>query len=223
MSLIYNLQPLAVSSDGAIATAPGGVLCMRSTSSKVLTCPQIKIANISHFNALVNDFLFQTIALCHILSQATWIKRAVSAWEMGGWMKGLAEGGYGINIARNVAIMQELQVRIHLCLDVTAEVRCSRPYPQAALELQPGSATASADERSITSPRGSIGRASNSSPIPALFSSAAGAAGEFSSDGSSRGSLAAEEGGSSAGTSSSKQQVFPLSLCWLCCVYLRLK
>jgi hypothetical protein len=115
-----------------------------------------------------NHFLLQTIP-CVILSQATWIKRAVSAWEMGGWMKGLAEGGYGINIARNVAIMQELQVSFHLCLDVTAEVRCSRPYLQAALELQPGNTSASADERSIASPRGSIGRASNSSPIPAFF------------------------------------------------------
>jgi hypothetical protein len=34
---------------------------------------------------------------------------------MGGWMRGLAEGGYGINIARNVAIMQELQVQ-GLCI-----------------------------------------------------------------------------------------------------------
>jgi WD40 repeat protein len=32
---IRPMQPLAVSSDGSIATAPGGVLCMRSTSSKV--------------------------------------------------------------------------------------------------------------------------------------------------------------------------------------------
>ena len=32
---IRPLQPLAVSSDGSIATAPGGVLCMRSASSKV--------------------------------------------------------------------------------------------------------------------------------------------------------------------------------------------
>ena len=194
---------------------------MRSTSSKVLSCAQIKIANIfSPKCPSKNHFILQTIP-CVILSQATWIKRAVSAWEMGGWMKGLAEGGYGINIARNVAIMQELQVSFHLCLDVTAEVRCSRPYLQAALELQPGNTSASADERSIASPRGSIGRASNSSPIPAFSSSAAGAAGKFSSDGSSRGRLAAEEGGSSSGTSSSKQQVCPLSLFWLCCAYLR--
>jgi hypothetical protein len=30
------MQPIAVSSDGVVATAPGGVLCMRSTSNKVL-------------------------------------------------------------------------------------------------------------------------------------------------------------------------------------------
>ena len=194
------------------ACAAPAARCSLALKSKSLT--------FFHLNALQNHFLLQTIP-CVILSQATWIKRAVSAWEMGGWMKGLAEGGYGINIARNVAIMQELQVSFHLCLDATAEVRCSRPYLQAALELQPGNTSASADERSIASPRGSIGRASNSSPIPAFSSSAAGAAGKFSSDGSSRGRLAAEEGGSSSGTSSSKQQVCPLSLFWLCCAYLR--
>ena len=99
--------------------------------------------------------------------------------------------------------------RHHAKIHVTAEVRCSRPHLQAALELQPGSTSASADERSIASSRGSIGRASNSSPILALSS-------EFSSDGSSRGSLAAEEAGSSSGTSSSKQHVCPLSLLRLC-------
>jgi hypothetical protein len=142
------------------ACAAPAARCSLALKSKSLT--------FFHLNALQNHFLLQTIP-CVILSQATWIKRAVSAWEMGGWMKGLAEGGYGINIARNVAIMQELQVCFHLCLDVTAEVRCSRPYLQAALELQPGNTSASADERSIASPRGSIGRASNSSPIPAFF------------------------------------------------------
>jgi hypothetical protein len=194
---------------------------MRNTSSKVLSSPQIKFANIFHLNAFKPIFPFKPWP--HVISsQATWIKRAVSAWEMGGWMKGLAEGGYGINVARNVAIMQELRVRFFLCLVVSTESCCSRPCLQVALELQPGSGSASADERSIASPRGSIDRVSNSSPVPAFFPSAAGSASEFSSDGSSRGSLAAEDGVSSSGTSSSKQQVCLLSLFWRdCFVHLR--
>jgi hypothetical protein len=49
-----------------------------------------------------------------IRTQASWIKRAIGSWEMGGWMRGLAEGGYGINVARNVLLMQELQVSTRL-------------------------------------------------------------------------------------------------------------
>ncbi len=101
------MQPIAVSSDGVVATAPGGVLCMRSTSSKVL------FTNAQHRNqhSASSRIAIPLETLPDIRPQPSWIKRATNAWEMGGWMKGLAEGGYGINVARNVLIMQELQVR----------------------------------------------------------------------------------------------------------------
>jgi hypothetical protein len=71
---------------------------MRNTSSKVHSrrCP----ASATHPT--------RSYVTSH---QASWIKRAAAAWEIGGWMRALAEGGYGINVARNVSMMQELQAR----------------------------------------------------------------------------------------------------------------
>jgi len=101
---IRPMQPLAVSSDGSIATAPGGVLCMRNTSSKVQAAAALDTLHAT-LRLLCAPFVSRDM-----LVQASWLKRATGAWEMGGWMRGLAEGGYGMNMARNVAMMQELQV-----------------------------------------------------------------------------------------------------------------
>ena len=105
-----------MSSDGTSATAPGGVLSMRSTSSKVRSfqtlAPSLQRNKcfLQHTSCIVLNFRYPVV----IRTQASWIKRAIGSWEMGGWMRGLAEGGYGINVARNVLLMQELQVSTRL-------------------------------------------------------------------------------------------------------------
>ncbi len=148
-------------------------------------------------------------------------------------MRGLAEGGYGINIARNVLLMQELQVRTLLAAIFPDHMLLFATYNshrQAALELAPLVASSSSSSSSLPSgsspdvvtPRSgpTDSRVSSSSPIASIASLSLGHTGSSSSsEWGVSSSIAADEVGLPSAVSNTKRhqvRVHPTSKTAFC-------